>query len=139
MPVVPEVSADRCVCIQVSLVQKDILVPITEVREVAEFQGLRPYPSTVTNHLGVVHLGGEVIPVIDVLSSNPEKIELGQIRRVVVLKSDKMDCFALLALSVKKVTLEGSVGDLGGVITVSGKPAEWLNIKDLLKGMEQKL
>ena len=108
------------------------LYPITDVQEVSEMLPLRPYPFDFENHLGVVNLKGQVIPVFTL---NGHKLNSSETQRLII-SSIKGELFAFICSCVKKVILTDlQVKDIevSKITDIEKRPAKLLLFEDLFK------
>lgn len=123
------------------LAQERYAVEIQYVREVVPLQDLTPVPCTPPFVLGVVHLRGRILPVLDLrkVFELPEQ-GLTDLHRIVVVRGDGLE-FGLLAevvVGVRTVpleTLQPSLPTLIGIRSdyLQGVTAEHLVVLDLAR------
>ncbi|HRK01229.1 MAG TPA: chemotaxis protein CheW [Oligoflexia bacterium] len=114
--------------LQITIANSYFVIPISEVGEVSEFLPIRPYPSEVAGHVGVINLRGKVIPVISMEQFGGRK-ESKPNSRIVILNTDttasNSEQLALIVDSVKKISAPSA--ESGNVITLDNNPVRVLS------------
>ena len=108
------------------------LYPITDVQEVSEMLHLRPYPYDFQNHLGVVNLKGQIIPIFSI---NGHKVNSTENQRLII-SSFRDDLFAFTCKSVRKIILTDSQKkdiDMSQITDIEKRPVKLLLFEDLFK------
>ncbi|MGZ3688664.1 MAG: chemotaxis protein CheW [Bdellovibrionota bacterium] len=117
-----------------TLRKAEFLLPFDQVREVAEFHGLRIYPRESPGHLGLISLRGNVVPVLSVGSiAKEDDQEKCSARRIVVLAGPDEQVFAILASSLKKVALKETDLASEGTLSIEGRPVQRIDSRQILE------
>ncbi len=115
---------------------EEYLIPLTDVNEIAEYQQIKPYPLVSEGHIGIIHLRGNVIPVVAIHSSHLKGSSEVSAKRIVVLRSQDGEKFAVLATAIKKVSLKKEDTQNGEIVTYNDRPVETLTAGQIMSQIE---
>ncbi|MFA6236302.1 MAG: chemotaxis protein CheW [Bacteriovorax sp.] len=116
--------------------QSSFIIPIEDVREVAEYMPIKPYPVQVNGHLGVISIRGSVVPILSLsnLTGQCEQLDKNSTVRILILQLDGQDVFGIIAESVRKISLSSELSiSSNNKVTIENSPVSKINAAHVAK------
>lgn len=103
------------------------ITAIHSIKEILEYRVLTPYPIEISNHIGIINLRGNIIPIYNDEHSCDEHR-----KRIIIFEPKTNVLFGIIGTNVKRVFLpEEAINGVdfqsGGVITFENTPYRYFN------------
>lgn len=131
-----EVVIEESVYLQIVNNESSFIIPIEDVREVAEYMPIKPYPVQVNGHLGVISIRGSVVPILSLsnMTGQCEKLDKNSNVRILILQLDGQEVFGIIAESVRKISLSSEMDISSNTkVTIENSPVSKINAAHVAK------
>ena len=137
-----EAEQDQQMFVWSKIEDYEFILPIEDIQEVSELSHVKAYPESISGHLGVANLRGQIIPLFCMLALLMQKKSLylfdknGHENRsshfkMVVFSNEQHELFAIVVEHVKKINLKSGSRPMHGVYSVKDRPVKLLS-KDII-------
>ena len=116
-------------------------ISFEDIQEIVDYFPFTEYPLKISDHLGIINLRGNILPII-----NPFKLDQKDIdpedSKYIVLKSQSGSLMGLVVGNIKKIEIDSSEipeGHEEKIISFENKPLRYVRLNYLTKKYKEKL
>ena len=118
-------NIDNFTLVKFSIGDKSFAVEIKSVHEIIESIEITPYPEKVNNHIGIINVRGEIIPLVqiekDCIYKKNEKF------KIIILEFTLGKLYAVKTNKIQKLSFKSNFLISGQTINLNGIPAYYLD------------
>lgn len=118
-------NVDHFTLIKFNVFEKNYAVDIKYVHEIIESVDITPYPEHVNNHIGIINVRGEIIPLVQIEKESIKPIN--EKFKIIILEFTIGKLYAIRTNKVQKFSFKSDLLVSGQTINLNKTPACYLD------------